>query len=189
MLSMASRSDASRLDTGCSPRFQWALLERRHEQVTDRSHLSCYNWAISQKEAEQQATTEFSFYLLNPPSRIRCQQVSWTCANTSEWMELRHLLRFTIMPDFPLVPHCHSHPCDVTGVLLVWGTDVVLAHLIAASWLLSQTPGASEHLPPGPGPSRSWWWSGCCHPWTPHGPAEAKQPHSQFTGALAFPSH
>lgn len=41
---------------------------------------------------------------------------------------------------------------------------------IAAVWLLFRTPEAWARLPPGPGPSRSWWWSGCCRPWSPHGP-------------------
>lgn len=42
---------------------------------------------------------------------------------------------------------------------------------IAASWLLFQTPEVSAHLLLWLGPSRSWWWSGCCRPWTQHGPA------------------
>lgn len=58
-------------------------------------------------------------------------------------------------------------------------------HLIAASWLLSQTPEVSARLPLWLGPSRSWWWSGCCHPWSQHAPETRGGFHQYLANSTA----
>lgn len=57
---------------------------------------------------------------------------------------------------------------------------------IAAFWLLFQTPEVSAHLLLWLGPSHFWWWSGCCHPWSPHGPETRPGFRSVNTAVVFF---